>query len=223
MWFPRLAPSGHRHGWAFTWPVFLGCLAAFTGTAVAAPKALFDGKTLEGWEGDTNGTWRVRDGVIVGGSMSGNPRNEFLATTRPYTNFVLRFEYRLVGTEGFVNGGVQFRSVRIAQPAHEMSGYQADIGAGHSGSLYDESRRKKFLARATDEQLKRLEKPGDWNRYEIRCEGPRVQLFLNGEKTVDYTETDPAIAAADGLIALQIHGNCAAEISFRNLSLDPLP
>lgn len=190
-------------------------------TPVSGP-ALFNGTDLAGWDGDP-GVWRVRDGVIVGGNPDGNPRNEFLATTRRHRNFVLRLDYRLVGTKGFVNGGVQFRSVRIAQPAHEMSGYQADIGAGHSGSLYDESRRKKFLARATDEQLKRLEKPGEWNRYEIRCEGPRVQLFLNGEKTVDYTETDPAVAAADGLIALQIHGNCAAEISFRNLTLDPLP
>jgi hypothetical protein len=189
----------------------------------AAPVSLFDGKTLNGWEGETTKVWRVEDGVIVGGSFAGNPRNEFLVTKQKYFNFRLKLEYKLIGTEGFVNGGVQFRSVRIAQPAHEMSGYQADIGAGHSGSLYDESRRKKFLARATDEQLKRLEKPGEWNRYEIRCEGPRVQLFLNGEKTVDYTETEPAIAAADGLIALQIHGNCAAEIAFRNLTLEPLP
>ncbi len=187
-----------------------------------APNPLFNGTDLAGWDGDP-GVWRVRDGAIVGGNPDGNPRNEFLATTRRHRDFVLRLDYRLVGTRGFVNGGVQFRSVRIAQPAHEMSGYQADIGAGHSGSLYDESRRKKFLARATDEQLKRLEKPGEWNRYEIRCEGPRVQLFLNGEKTVDYTEADPAIAAEDGLIALQIHGNCAAEIAFRNLILESLP
>jgi hypothetical protein len=103
-----------------------------------------------------------------------------------------------------------------------MSGYQADIGAGHSGSLYDESRRKKFLLRATDEQAKRLEKPGDWNRYEIRCVGPRVELTLNGERTVAYTEEDATIVPA-GLIALQIHGNCKAEIAFRNLMLEELP
>ena len=100
-------------------------------------------------------------------------------------------------------------------------GYQADIGAGHSGCLYDESRRKRFLARGTDEQIKRLEQAGDWNRYEIRAEGQRVEITLNGEKTVSYTETDPNVVA-DGLIALQIHGNCKAEIAFRNLKIEEL-
>ena len=192
---------------------------AATIPAPAPPSPLFDGRSLAGWEGNTN-VWRVRDGVIVGGSLKGNPRNEFLATVGRYGNFVLRLEYRLVGTEGFVNGGVQFRSVRAPQPAHEMSGFQADIGAGYSGFLYDESRRNKFLAQPAEGQVKRLEKPGDWNRYEVRCAGPRVQIFLNGEKTVDYTETDPAIQQ-DGRIALQIHGNCQAEISFRNLTVEP--
>jgi hypothetical protein len=184
------------------------------------PKALFDGKSLAGWEGNTN-VWRVRDGVIVGGSMSGNAQNEFLATTSPYSNFVLRLEYKLVGTEGFVNGGLQFRSVRVKQPANEMSGFQADIGAGYSGCLYDESRRNKFLVQAPAQQIKRLEKAGDWNRYEVRCAGPRIQIVLNGEKTVDYTETDSALPQT-GLIALQIHGGCKAEISFRNLTISDL-
>jgi len=182
---------------------------------------LFDGRSLAGWEGATN-VWRVRDGAIVGGSLAGNPRNEFLAADRPFTNFVLRLEYRLEGTEGFVNGGVQFRSERIAQPPNEMKGYQADIGAGHSGCLYDESRRNRFLARAADGQIRRLERPGDWNRLELRCEGSRIRIALNGEPTVDVVEGDASIPA-HGRIALQIHGNCKAEISFRNLSIVPLP
>lgn len=193
---------------------------ANAGGASAGRQVLFNEKNLAGWDGDP-AVWRVRDGVIVGGTMEGNPRNEFLATKRSYGDFVLRLEYKLVGTEGFVNGGVQFRSVRVAQPPNEMSGYQADIGAGHSGSLYDESRRKKFLARATDEQVKRLEKPGEWNRYEIRCEGSRVELTLNGERTVVYSEADATVARA-GLVALQIHGKCKAEISFRNLEIEEL-
>jgi HEAT repeat protein len=193
--------------------------------AKAAPAAvhggLFNGQDLTGWEGDP-AVWRVRDGAIVGGSLEGNPRNEFLATTRRFRNFALRLEYKLVGTEGFVNGGVQFRSVRVAEPPNEMIGYQADIGAGHSGSLYDESRRKKFLARANAGQIQQLEKAGDWNRYEIRCEGPKVTLALNGEPTLSYTEDDPGVEL-DGFIALQIHGNCKAEIAFRNFELVELP
>lgn len=189
---------------------------------VAAGISLFDGKSLSGWEGDTQKTWRVHDGAIVGGSLEGNPRNEFLATEKPYRNFLLKLEYKLVGTEGFVNGGVQFRSRRISQPAHEMSGFQADIGAGFSGCLYDESRRNKTLASPPKELIAEIEKPGEWNTYEILCEGARIRLFLNGRLTVDYVERDETIDAS-GVIALQIHGNCKAEIAFRNLTIEVLP
>jgi len=188
----------------------------------AQPVPLFDGQSFHGWEGDTHTVWRIRDGVILGGSMEGNPRNEFLATTRSYKNFHLRLEYRLVGTEGFVNGGVQFRSVRIADPPNEMSGYQADIGAGHSGSLYDESRRRRFLAHADTNLIARLEKPGDWNQYEVIAQGRQVTLVLNGQRTAAWTEPEPGISQ-EGTIALQIHGNCKAVISFRHLSVEALP
>jgi len=185
-----------------------------------APQArpLFDGKTLAGWEGDAK-VWRVVDGAIVGGSMQGNPQNEFLATRQSYANFVLKLEYKLVGTEGFVNSGVQFRSRRIPQPANEMSGYQADIGVGYSGSLYDESRRDKTIAPADADLVKRVEKPGDWNVYEIRCQGAHIVLTLNGVRTADYTEADASIPR-DGLIALQIHGGAKSEVSFRNITID---
>jgi hypothetical protein len=49
-----------------------------------------------------------------------------------------------------------------------------------------------------------------------------VEISLNGEKTVAYTETDTTVVP-DGLVALQIHGNCKAEIAFRNLSIEELP
>lgn len=186
----------------------------------AAPVPLFDGKSLEGWEGDTK-VWRVEDGVIVGGSMEGNPQNEFLATKKTYKNFRLKFEYKLVGTEGFVNGGVQFRSKRIPSPANEMSGYQADIGAGYTGFLYDESRRKKMLATGDKDKIAEVEKPGEWNRYEIRAEGPRIILSVNGYKTIDYSEPDNSIEK-EGLIALQIHGKCKAVISYRNITIEEL-
>ncbi|MFB3903671.1 MAG: family 16 glycoside hydrolase [Acidobacteriota bacterium] len=184
-------------------------------------RPLFDGRTLDGWEGNLE-VWRVQDGVIIGGSLNGNARNEFLATTRSYGNFIIRLEYKLAGTEGFINSGVQFRSLRIPEPPTEMSGYQADIGSGHSGCLYDESRRNRFLARGTDEQITRLEKPGEWNSLEVRCDGPRIRILLNGEKTVDYTESDAAIEEK-GLIALQIHGGSKAEVCFRRITIEELP
>ncbi len=199
-------------------------LLALTGilSAVeAAEQPLFNGKDLAGWEGSTQ-VWRVSDGAIVGGSREGNPRNEFLATQKNYRNFHLRLEYKLVGTEGFVNGGVQFRSKRIANPPNEMSGFQADIGAGFSGCLYDESRRNKVLAQADKDLVAKAEKKGDWNLYEIVASGPQILLFLNGQRTAIWVERETGIAT-DGVIALQIHGNCKAEISFRNISIEELP
>ncbi len=191
-------------------------------SASAEPVSLFDGKTLNGWDGETTKVWRVQDGVIVGGSLEGNPQNEFLTSKKVYRNFILRLEYKLEGTEGFVNGGVQFRSVRIPQPPNEMSGFQADIGAGYSGCLYDESRRKKMLAQPAKELIEKAEKPGEWNQYMIRAEEQRIQLFVNGVRTVDYTEREPGIDLK-GLIALQIHGKCKAQIAFRNITIDALP
>jgi mono/diheme cytochrome c family protein/glucose/arabinose dehydrogenase len=203
--------------------------------AAAATEPLFDGKTLGGWEGDPK-VFRVEQGVIVGGSFAGNPQNEFLTTKRRFKNFRLTLEYKLVGTEGFVNGGVQFRSERITDPQNEMKGYQADIGAGYSGCLYDESRRKTFLAKTSNLSAvspptgpassaphgSQLEKPGDWNLYEIRCEGNRIRIFLNGTLTVDYTESEPRIPQ-EGVIGLQIHGNCKAQICYRSISIETLP
>ncbi|RYD32949.1 MAG: DUF1080 domain-containing protein, partial [Verrucomicrobiaceae bacterium] len=189
-----------------------------SGTVWQPAAPLFDGKSLAGWEGWTGPVWRVVDGVITGGSMEGNPQNEFLATERQYRDFVLTLEYRLKGTEGFVNAGVQFRSQRIAEPAHEMSGYQADIGAGYSGCLYDESRRNRMLATADRETMLKAEKPGEWNQYEIRCEGPRIRLKVNGVTTVDYTEAETGIPLS-GKIALQIHGGCKAVVEYRNIKI----
>ena len=88
-------------------PAVLTAILSGCASAPPAGTALFDGASLAGWDGEITKVWRVRDGAIVGGSMSGNPRNEFLTTARTYSDFVLRLEYKLVGTEGFVNGGVQ--------------------------------------------------------------------------------------------------------------------
>lgn len=203
----------------FSLALAVATLAIGQAQAPQKPVALFDGRSFAGWEGDIKGTWRIQDGAIVGGSQTAQvPRNEFLTTTRSFGDFVLRVRFRLVGTEGFINGGVQFRSRRLEKPAHEMTGYQADLGDEYWGSLYDESRRNKTLvvpaAKLIDEILKR----GDWNDYEIRAEGPRIRLSINGRQTIDYTETDPAIPR-EGLIGLQIHGGGKAEAWYKDITI----
>ena len=150
------------------------------------------------------------------------PRNEFLATTRRYTNFVLRLEFKLLGTEGFVNSGVQVRSERVPDH-HEMVGYQVDIGDPEWwGCIYDESRRNKVLAKSDMAEVNKVLKRGDWNHYEIRCDGRRVLVKLNGLQTVDYTEPDESLVQS-GVIGLQIHGGGKGGIWFRNLTLEELP
>ena len=116
----------------------------------------------------------------------------------------------------------QFRTQRI--PNHfEVSGYQADLGdPGWWGCLYDESRRNKVLAQSDMAKLNPVLKRDDWNDYEIRCDGKRIQAWLNGQQTFDYTEADDSIDQW-GVIALQIHGGGKAEVSYRDIFVWELP
>jgi len=184
---------------------------------------LFDGRTFEGWDGDIGGTWRIEDEALVGGSLTTKvPHNEFLATTREFGDFVLRLRFRLLGSEGFVNAGVQVRSQRVPQH-YEMIGYQVDMGdPSWWGSLYDESRRNRVLAQSDMDAVNRVLRRGEWNTYEIVCEGPRIRAWLNGLQTIDYTETDASVPLT-GRIGLQIHGGGMAEAWYRDLRVRVLP
>ena len=204
---------------------------ALTLAASANPVPLFDGRTFTGWEGDTNTVWRIEDGALVAGSLTAKQeKNNFLATTKTYGDFELTLKWKLEGTEGFVNGGVQFRTERIPNH-HEVSGYQADLGKGYDGALYDESRRKKILAQPAPEVLAKAQKPvGEWNDYRIRAEGRRIQIWLNGIQTVDYSETEGIILQngkslviqPTGIIAVQIHGNATSIVRYKDLMIEEL-
>src|SRR4051812_33750600 len=143
----------------FTGLLFLAAVVlGLSTTHGAEPKRLFDGKTLAGWEGDTKNTWRIEDGAIVGGTLdSVVPRNEFLCTTQTYGDFELKVKFKLLGDRKQANAGVQFRTKRIPKH-HEVSGYQADVGQGYWGALYDESRRNKVLAGPEKKLIDRLVK-----------------------------------------------------------------
>ena len=200
----------------------LVALAAFLATcAWGAPEPLFDGKSLAGWEGDP-AWWRVQDGEIRGGSFERTvPKNQFLATEKSYQNFDLRVKLRLTGT-GFVNSGVQIRSVRVPAST-EMSGYQVDYGTGWFGKLYDESRRNKVIAEPVDlKAVTAAVKEGDWNEYRIRAEGRRIRSWVNGVPALDYTEADLNVAT-DGKIGLQIHSGGKAEVQVKDIVIEELP
>jgi hypothetical protein len=206
------------------WIVPVFALLCHAGRVLAADPAaadfvpIFDGKTFDGWEGSKD-VFRIEDGAIVGGSIKkGLPRNEFLCTTKEYGDFELRLKFKLIGKEA--NGGIQIRSRRVPNN-NEVSGYQADLGQNYWGSLYDESRRNKILAQANLDELKKVLKTDDWNEYRILCQGRRIQLWVNGQQTVDYTEADEKLEQT-GIIGLQIHGGPASEAWYKEITIKSL-
>lgn len=213
-------PDAARLSLVLAIPLMLHAGAVGTPPAAAAETwaPLFDGKTLAGWEGRTD-VFRVEDGAIVAGSRTAPmPRNEFLCTRAQYGDFVLRLEFHMPG-EG-MNAGVQFRSQRIPDH-HEVIGYQADMGDGWWGALYDESRRNRVLAKPDDEVIARaLDKKG-WNRYVIEARGPHVRLLINDHLTVDYTEPDATLEQR-GRICVQIHSGPPGEVRYRNIEIREL-
>jgi type 1 glutamine amidotransferase len=181
----------------------------------AEPVSLFDGKTLAGWKGK-DGLWSVQDGAIVGSTKpDGIKGNTFLVHEKPFEDFVLTFDFKLEGG----NSGVQVRSAQVEKPEeYVIAGYQADIGAGYFGSLYDE-RRRGMLAEARKDWVERFLKKGDWNRYEVHAIGNRITLKLNGLITAEYLEKDDAIPRK-GVIALQLHGGGPMEVRFKDLKIE---
>jgi Domain of Unknown Function (DUF1080) len=211
--------------------LLIAALAVWCGaTALAAAERdeegfepLFDGKSLKGWEGNEQ-AFRVEDGAIVGGTLERRiPRNEFLCTEKTFGDFELRLKAKLTGEDG-KNAGVQFRTKRIPDH-HEVIGYQCDMGFMQErliwGSLYDESRRRKFLAHGDAAAVEKVFKPDNWNEFRIRCEGPRIRIWLNGVQTVDYTEQDDTVARS-GVIAVQIHGGPASEAWYKDIRIQRL-
>jgi len=181
----------------------------------ATAALLFDGKSLALWRGDA-ALFRVDGGEIVGQTREGLDRNAFLLSDLVLSDFKLTFEVRLVGDAG--NSGVQFRSAPADDDPlrFEMKGYQADIGPGWWGKLYEENGRA-ILSAVSAEPF--ITKDG-WNRYEIVATGSRVRTSLNGHVTTDLD--DPS-GARRGQLALQVHSGGPTEVRFRNfeLTLDP--
>ncbi len=180
-------------------------------------RPLWNGKDLEGWEGRTD-LWSVVDGAILGNSP-GLKENHFLVTKEEFKNFELRFEVKL--HDPAANSGVQFWSQRVTDST-EMIGYQADIGPGWWGCIYDESRRRKMLAAPDAEKFKGVVKDKEWNQYVVRAEGDKITLSINGTQTVSYVEEDKDIPRS-GRFGLQVHSGNAFKIEFRNLRVKTLP
>lgn len=182
-------------------------------------KALFNGKNLEGWSGDEN-LWSVEDGVIVG-STHGNKieKNSFLSTKKKYGDFVLLVSVKLENH----NSGVQFRSEQ--HPGHVVKGYQADVAEKtYFGMLYEEGKRgfMPYWGELSDEEkaaVPKNAKQGEWNTYEITCEGDHIVMKLNGGITCDIEDPE---GAKEGVIALQLHAGDPMRVMFKDIYIKKL-
>jgi hypothetical protein len=189
---------------------------------------IFDGKTLDGWQGGTDG-YAVQDGAIV--SQPKGSRN--LATVKEYSDFDLKFEFKL--TPGANNGiGIRvpteaegqrvdpaFKGMEI-QVLDDASDRYKDIKEWqHHGSVYGVVPAKTGF----------LKPAGEWNSEEIIARGKHIKVILNGETIVDADVAEaskngtldgkehPGLARDSGHICFCGHG---AEVWFRNLRIKEL-
>jgi len=171
-------------------------------------KSLFNGKDLTGWIGNKQ-YWKVEDDSIVGRSVEKLDHNDFLWTEKEYSDFIMYCEIKIHG----FNSGIQLRSV-VDDKGH-MAGYQADIGDGVWGSLYEE-RMRGVLVPYNEDVVAPILRPEDWNEYQICAVEDYIILILNGVVTAEINDPE---GAKKGLIGLQLHGGPPQEVAFRNLCI----
>ena len=201
-------------------------------------ESIFDGATLDGWEGDST-YWRVEDGALVGEVTQETllSRNSFIiwrqGTTR---DFELKAEYR-ISADG--NSGINYRSVEVPDLPWALQGYQADIdGRGRwTGQLYEE-RGRTFLAmrgqltevpenmvptiRARiggSEELWSVVRPEDWNSYHIVARGNVLIHIINGQVMSQVIDADASGFSAEGLLGVQVHVGPPMKVEFRNIRI----
>lgn len=203
--------------------------------------AIFDGKTLDGWEVHSGtAKYHVEDGVLVGTTAEGSP-NSFLCTKQAYGDFILEFEVNL---DPELNSGVQIRSnfsdeklefwfrgedgkpQKRTLPPDRIYGYQVEIATeqlGSSGGIYDEARRAFMLSDVrSDPAASKAFKDNQWNKYRIECRGDSIKTWINEVPCAKLKDS----MTAKGVIGLQVHqietGTGPFQVRWRNLRLMPL-
>lgn len=185
-------------------------------TAVAADpgfKPMFNGKNLDGWEGDSR-IWRVEKGEVVGNTDNVKLEdNSFLITKAEYGDFVLRTKIKLRNH----NTGIQFRSERL--PNFVVKGLQADAAENAWwGSIYDEKGTRGVIVNGWKDKAEKVVRANDWNDYEISANGEVIQIRVNGMLTSELRDT----SKPRGIIALQVHKGPGMEVRFKDLEIKSL-
>ena len=174
-------------------------------------RPLFDGTTLDGWDGESR-LWSVRDGAIVGSTDKTKiAHNSFLIYRKAeFGDFELHAEAKLRNH----NSGIQFRSEALDD--YVVRGYQADMAEGNWwGSIYDEKGTRGVLVNGWKGKAEKVVKPDGWNSIEVICRGDHIQVKVNGLLTADLHDS----ARLSGIVALQLHAGPPMEVAFRNIEI----
>lgn len=152
-------------------------------------RPLFNGVDLSGWTGDVDG-YSVEDGLLVARQDGGGN----LYVDEEFSDFVLHFEFRI---EEGGNNGVGIRAERGEDAAYHGMEIQIldDYAARYSelepwqyhGSIYG----------VVPAERGALKPAGEWNEEEIRADGSRIIVTVNGQVVVD---ADIREAARDGTV-----------------------
>lgn len=208
------------------------------GEGDAGFESIFNGRTLDGWEGDPK-YWRVENDCLVGEVTPETllERNSFIIWRGGTTgDFELKLEYRVSG-EG--NSGINYRSAEVADTPFALRGYQFDIdGANrYTGQNYEE-RGRTFLALRGDiaradadgksrvigsagdkDALAAFINNGDWNEVHLIIRGNTMIHMLNGHVMSMVVDDDPARRKNDGMLGVQVHVGPPMKIEYRNIRL----
>ena len=180
---------------------------------------LFNGKDLSNFVQIGSAKWRVDDGVIVGGQDGDPKRSGLLATKEQFKDFELELEV-MIDEHGKYNSGVYLRN----EPGRGgRSGYQINIGRGQAEEYFAGLFTDKWLDKGDEHDT--IRKKLDWNKLRIVARGPHIEVELNGQKVVDYTDPQPPEKFLQpGVIAFQTYGaeGHAGWVKYRNLRIRPL-
>jgi Domain of Unknown Function (DUF1080) len=183
---------------------------------------LFDGKSLQGWKGQTEKYFSVKDGIIIARNDQDNaPKaSTYLVTEKSYRNFRLIFEAKLVTSE--MHSGIALWGKNVEKESDPFS-YMGHLVMFPSGYGYYDLYRRNSIYKDSDGVAKKAGVQHDWNRMEILAIGNRIQHAINGQAVADWTDPKPELCEA-GPIGLQLHSNkVPQEIHFRGLVLTENP
>ncbi|WP_327327049.1 ThuA domain-containing protein [Streptomyces sp. NBC_01210] len=178
-------------------------------------RPIFNGRTLDGWKQAGPGKFNVVDGEL----RSEGGMGMLWYQAKELTSYSLKLDWKMTGDD---NSGVFVGFPASDDPWSAVNnGYEVQIDATDAadrttGAVYG------FKSADLKARDRVLRPPGQWNSYEIRVQGERLQIFLNGVKINDFTNTDPVRSLKDGYIGIQNHG-ADDQVSFRDIQLRELP